>query len=75
MNIIDFIENFSDVIEVENISLITPETEFRTLAEWDSLSYLSVIAMIKDEYNVEIGGGDFKKLTTIRDIVNFIETH
>ena len=50
MEMKEFIEKFAEAIEIEDASVLTPETEFRTLDEWDSLSYLSVIAMIDEEF-------------------------
>ena len=49
MNVQDFIEKFAEAIEVDSADL-TAETEFRNLDEWDSVAYLSVIAMIDEEY-------------------------
>lgn len=69
----DFIEKFAEAIELDEFDTLTGETKFRELLEWDSLSYLSVIAMMDEEYDTQIESGDFKKLETITDIINFIE--
>ena len=50
MNVQEFIEKFAEAIDVESSNL-TVETEFRTLDEWDSVAYLSVIAMMDEEYD------------------------
>lgn len=68
-----FIENFADAIELDGLDALDLETKFRELPEWDSLSYLSVIAMMDEEYATQIESADFKKLETIGDIINFIE--
>lgn len=70
-----FIENFSEALELEDDSALTLETEFRNLPEWDSLSYLSIIAMLDDEYDIQIENIEFRKLVTLADIVNFIENN
>lgn len=69
----NFIEKFAEAIELDEFDTLTGETKFRELPEWDSLSYLSVIAMMDEEYDTQIESGDFKKLETINDIINFIE--
>ena len=69
----DFIEKFAEAIELDEFDTLTGETKFRKLPEWDSLSYLSVIAMMDEEYDTQIESSDFKKLETINDIINFIE--
>ena len=73
MELNNFIEKLSEALEMENATVLTGDTKFRELPEWDSLSYLSVIAMMDEEYDTQIESADFKKLETINDIINFIE--
>lgn len=68
MDIAVFIEKFAEAIEIEDSSLITSDTVFRELDEWDSLTYLSVIAFLDEEFNVQIENAEFKELTTIQDL-------
>ena len=68
-----FIEKFAEALELEDTTVLAGDIEFRSLPEWDSLSYLSVIAMIDEEYDVQIENADFKKLKTLNDILNYIE--
>ena len=70
MEMKEFIEKFAEAIEIDDASVLTPETEFRTLYEWDSLSYLSVIAMIDEEFDVQIETPEFKQQKTIQDLYN-----
>lgn len=70
MNVQEFIEKFAEAIEIDDACVLTPETEFRTLDEWDSLSYLSVIAMIDEEFDVQIETPEFKQQKTIQDLYN-----
>ena len=67
-----FIELFKETLEIEDDS-VRLDTEFRNIPQWDSLAFLSVIAMIDEEYDVVIEGNDFKKLITIADVLNEIE--
>lgn len=68
MDIVAFIEKFAEAIEIEDSSMITLDTVFRELDEWDSLTYLSVIAFLDEEFNVQIENAEFEKLTTIQDL-------
>lgn len=70
MDINTFIEKFAEAIEIEDPSTITPETEFRNMDEWDSLTYLSVIAFLDEEFDLQIENAEFKKLKTVQDIFN-----
>ena len=66
-----FIELFKEAIEKENEVSLTDT--FRDYEEWDSLAYLSVIAMIDEEFDVIIEGNDFKQLSKVSDIISEIE--
>ena len=44
------------------------EDEFRNYPEWSSIAYLSVIAMMDEEYDTQIEEADFRKLKTVQDI-------
>ncbi len=68
-----FINLFAEVLELEGDHGLTSTTIFRDLEEWDSLAYLSVIAMIDEEYDVIIEGNDFKKLIILGDLINEIQ--
>lgn len=63
-----FIELFKEAIEMEDE--VKMEDEFREYDVWDSLTYLSVIAMMDDEYDVQIEEAEFKKLRTVQDLFN-----
>ena len=45
MEIKEFIQNFADQFDDTDASVFTPETKFKELEEWSSLTALSVIAM------------------------------
>lgn len=61
-----FIELFAEALERENE--IRMEDEFRNYNEWSSIAYLSVIAMMDEEYDVQIEEADFKKLRTVQAV-------
>lgn len=74
MNVQDFIEKFAEAIEIE-ASGLTSDTEFRTLDEWDSLAYISIIAMLDEEYDTQIEMAQFKQLKTLGAIAEYIENN
>lgn len=74
MNVQEFIEKFAEAIDVE-AGRLTPETEFRTLDEWDSLAYISVIAMMDEEYGIQVEMAQFKQLKTLGAVAEYIEAH
>ncbi len=67
-----FINLFKETIEIKD-EIIKPETKFRALENWDSLRFLSILAMLDEEYDVIIEGNDFQKLETIQDLIDEIK--
>jgi len=74
MDIKEFIENFAGQFENFDSSRLKPETRFKDLDEWSSLVALSVIAMVDDEYDVTIGGGDIRNSDTVEDLFNIVRS-
>lgn len=72
MNLQDFIEKFADAIDIDATEL-TADTEFRNLEEWDSVAYISVIAMMDEDYDIQIEMSTFKTLKTLGDIAEYIK--
>lgn len=71
MDTAQFLELMQETLDLE--TELTLDVKFRDLDEWDSLAYLSTIAMIDDEYDVVINANDFKELETLGDIAKAIE--
>lgn len=61
-----FIALFAEALEREDE--IRMEDEFRNYEEWGSIAYLSVIAMMDEEYDVQMEEADFKKLRTVQTV-------
>lgn len=61
-----FIELLAEAIEREDE--IRMEDEFRNYPEWSSIAYLSIIAMMDEEYDTQIEEADFKKLRTVQEL-------
>ena len=62
-----FIDNLKDALEIEDRKLLMTDN-FREYPEWDSLAFLSVIAMLDEEYGVQIESAEFRNLKTVGDI-------
>lgn len=73
MDIKEFISNFAEQFDDLDASVLTSETEFKQLEDWNSLVALSVIAMIDEEYDVTLKGNDIIGATTIQDLFNTVQ--
>jgi len=65
----DFILALSEAIE-RDVETINIEDCFRDYVEWDSIALLSLIAMLDDNYGVNIPREIFEKLETIQDLID-----
>ena len=72
MELNEFIENFSAEFDETLVEAFTPSTEYKKLDEWNSLTALSIIAMVDDNYNKTITGANLRACNTIEDLFNFI---
>lgn len=72
MELQEFIQNFANQFDETEISEFKADTEFKALDEWSSLSALSIIAMVDDEYDVTLKGDDIKNAETIEDLFKVI---
>lgn len=72
MNLQEFIEKFCEELEIENVSEINAETEFHMLDEWSSLAALTVIALVDDNFDVQLNGNDIRQSETIQDLYDLI---
>jgi acyl carrier protein len=71
-NISDFVDKFkSQYIDCDTIELY-PDSDFRQIGSWDSLTGMAILVMIHDEYNIDIPVEEFKKLKLIKDVYNYI---
>jgi acyl carrier protein len=68
----NFLKLLKETLDIEDRDLVMSD-EFRTFEEWDSISNLSVIALIDVEYEVIIENSVFKKINTIEELWNKIE--
>ena len=71
MNIDEFIEKIKPEF-IDSSSFITAETKFRELSEWDSLTGMSILVLLEDEYGKRIPTDIFKSCITFYDIYVFI---
>lgn len=72
MEIKNFIENFADQFEDTDASVFTAETNYRDLDEWSSLKALSILAMIDEEYDVQLKGEEMRATNTIQELYDLV---
>ena len=74
MEINEFIEKFAEIFDDTDAATLSPETNFRDIDEWSSLSALGVIALADEEFNVELSGAEMRNANTIQDLFDLISS-
>ena len=73
MELNDFVKNFAAQFEETDASEFKPDTEYKLLEEWSSMTSLTIIAMIDDVYHVQIKGAAIQNADTIEDLFNQVK--
>ena len=72
MEVNDFIQNLADQFDELDSTVLIPETNFRELDEWSSMVALSVLAMIDDEYDVQLKAEEMRATTTVQQLFDLV---
>ncbi len=67
-----FIEILCDAMEWEDVE-VGMDTPFKTLPEWDSLSFLSLLTVLRSEYGISLDVQSFNNIESFQDIYSLIE--
>lgn len=52
---------------------IKADMKLRDVEEWDSMSKLSLIVMMEDEFGKKLSGNDVRKLESVQDILELMQ--
>lgn len=69
----EFIELFAEQFDETDASEITATTVFHDLDEYSSLIALSIIAMVDEEFDVQLKGDDMRGAVTVEDLYNIVK--
>ncbi|MDR0506975.1 MAG: acyl carrier protein [Dysgonamonadaceae bacterium] len=70
MTLEEFVFAFGSEFDETPIEQFTPQTVFKDLEEWGSLTALSIIAMVDEKLDKRITGADIRSSNTIEDLFN-----
>lgn len=73
MEIQDFIKNFCEQFD-EEVEGLTPDSRFRELEQWSSLTALNVLAMISEEFEVDLNPDEMRNIETIQELFNLVKS-
>ena len=75
MEMNQFITHFAELFEEMEIGDFLPETIFRDNDEWCSMLALSVMAMVDEEYDVQLTANEMRQANTIQDLYDIVNSH
>ena len=70
MNVEQFCNLLKD--ELKEQSAVTPETNFKELENYGSLSAVLVMQLVEDHFGVKINPRGFRSITTVNELVEAI---
>lgn len=73
MTLDEFVKAFAAEFDDTPEEQFTPQTNYRELEEWSSLTALSIISMIDDEMDVQITGANLRSCKTIEELYNVVK--
>ena len=62
------IDELKEILEIQDQEL-TLEDNFRDYDNWDSIANISVIAMLDEQFDVNMNSEDLKKINTVGELV------
>lgn len=74
MTIDKFIEAFAAEFDETPKDVFSPFTDYKSLDEWNSLTALSIISMVDEEWGKTITGADLRSNKTIQDLYDYISS-
>ena len=73
MNLEKFIEDFEEAVEDVEVGSLSAATNYRQLEQWDSLSVLTVIAMVDADYDTRLKAEDLKRCETLEALYQIVQ--
>ncbi len=67
----EFCLEFERTIEASSGS-ITPDTRLADIGKWDSMAFLTTIAMIDNRFGINVSGNDLQTCVTVEDIIKLL---
>lgn len=72
MELNEFVKAFAAEFDDTPIEAFAPETKFRELEEWSSLTALSIIAIVDELFDKRLTGADIRSVNTIEELYNLV---
>ncbi len=68
-----FIENLQNQYEDPADIKLEMDSDFRKIESYDSLTGMTIMVMLKDEYNVEITEKEYLSKKTVKELFEYVQ--
>ena len=72
MRLEEFVKRFAEEFDETPVEQFQSSTDFKSLEEWGTLTALSIIAMVDEEFDKRVTGTDIRNSKTIEDLYNLV---
>lgn len=73
MELKEFIRLFAEEFDETPSEAFQPDTNYRELDEWSSLTALSIISMVDENFDLQLTGADLRSAKTIEELFDIIQ--
>ena len=74
MDIQEFIKNLTNQFDDPESVILTPDTNFRELADWDSLTAMMTVVMADEVYGVTLPPDKMREAKTVRELFELVKS-
>lgn len=74
MTLDEFVTKFAEEFDETPVEKFASSTVYKDLEEWGSLTALSIISMIDEEFDKFMTGADLRSVATIEELYALIQT-
>lgn len=68
-----FLDTIKEALEVDDIE-INLEDKLADFDSWDSMSRLSLVALLDENFEVEVADAEFDKTESVEDLYNLVKS-
>ena len=68
-----FLETIKEALEVEDVE-VKLEDNLADFDSWDSISRLALIALLDENFEVEVADAEFEETETVGDLFNLVKS-
>lgn len=69
----DFIQKFASLFPNTDVSEFAPDTEFKYLDDWSSMTALLLVALLEDDYDTTLTNSEIREIETVEELYNLIK--